>query len=95
MSTLNQPHIYDDPQERWLVELRISYPNDDGNIGASTPQEAAAAALEMTRDLQCRSTLWVVTDRETGAVYQLEQSTFDDPEFHEEYCRLQAEVLSS
>jgi hypothetical protein len=73
-------HIYDDPNERWLVELRVSYAEQTealGNDGLiDTPAKAAAAALALTTDDGAGGTLWVVTDRRTGRIYQLEQRTF-------------------
>lgn len=70
-------HIYDEPGERWLVELRVSYPERlDGFV--FTFQEAAKAALELTRDEGSADTIWVVTDRLTGEVRQLEQSSFEE-----------------
>lgn len=66
-------HIYDNPADRWLVELRVSYPED---FGISSAAHAAAAALDLILDRGWAGTMWVVTDRTTGAVHQLEQETF-------------------
>lgn len=76
-----EPHIYDNPEDCWLVELRVSCPATISPDGpAMTAELAAASALAWTRDEGSRSTVWVVTDRATGAVYKLEQRDFEDVE---------------
>lgn len=81
-------HIYDNPEERWLVELRVSYPDvslePDGGWGAATAKEAARAALELVMGEDGFQTWWVVTDRQTGATHQFEQVHLEGDDEDEE-----------
>lgn len=70
-------HIYDEPEDRWLVELRVSYADSDDVPDART---AAAAALSLTTDLGSCHTVWVVTDRRTGHYVQFEQCDLEGVE---------------
>lgn len=81
------PHIYDDPNERWLVELRVSYP-DAATLrvdGATDARSAARSALALVTDeFAGHGTNWVVTDRATGAVTVLEQREFSPEQMCDE-----------
>ena len=66
--------IYVEPTDRFVVSLIVSY---DDAPQFDTPQQAASAALELTRDDGSGDTIWYVYDRDTGAMYQFEQSDFE------------------
>lgn len=63
--------------ERFVVTLVVGYDQETTGGMVTEPTEAARAALELTRDVQARSTVWHVFDRHTGQLHRLEQSEFD------------------
>jgi len=63
--------IYDDPAERFVVALVVSY-------DTATAEEACAAALDLTRDAASEGTHWYVYDRRTGEARIVEQKEFVD-----------------
>lgn len=67
--------IYTDDKDRFIVALVVGYKPEDG---ITTPEEAARAALDLTRDEGAGGTQWYVLDRKTGQGCWLEQKTFDD-----------------
>lgn len=64
----------DDINQRYVVTLAMSYGLPDG---VSTPKEAAAAALALTRDEGCAETVWFVFDRQTGEHHCFDQGEFE------------------
>lgn len=69
--------IYVERTDRFVVSLIVSY--DDDLV--KTPEQAAAAALELTRDDGSGGTQWFVFDRKTRTFHQLQQSDFEGTEF--------------
>lgn len=71
-----EPHevgsIYVAPGDRFVVSLIVGYGEE-----VSTPEEAALAALELTRDTGSHGTGWHVFDRQEGVMHFLEQERFD------------------
>ncbi len=67
--------IYVDPEERFVVSLVASY--DPASSGVQTAEDAARAALGMTRDEGASGTTWHVYDRQTGLMHVLRQKDFD------------------
>lgn len=65
--------VYADDKNRFIVALVVGYGVEDGITNAD---EAAEAALSLTRDEGSSDTQWVVFDRVTGAMEVLEQSEF-------------------
>lgn len=63
---------------RYVVSFIVGY--DEGLEDVHSPQEAAEAALELTRDASSSSTHWYVHDRKTGKSYNLPQEDFDKSE---------------
>lgn len=62
--------------DRSIVSLIVGYgPHDD----ITTAEEAAAAALDLTRDEGARGTHWWIHDRQTRRTFMLEQSEFEAP----------------
>lgn len=75
--------IYVDVDERFVVSLVVGYGKPDNGQprdGVSTPEEAAAAALDLTRDEGSGDTVWFVHDRTTGRTHQFEQEDFEEVE---------------
>lgn len=70
--------IYVEPEERFVVSLIVRY--DPATSGVQTAEDAARAALGMTRDESASGTTWHVYDRHTGRMHVLRQKDFD-PEF--------------
>lgn len=68
-------HIYHHHADRFVVSLVVSY-NPDAD-GVHTPQEAARAALDLTKDSGAAGTHWVVYDRLTERSHLLQQDDFD------------------
>lgn len=64
--------------ERFLVVFAVSYPPED----APSVEDAAAAALALTRDGGSASTHWWVYDRHTGEGVTLVQGDFEDRPVH-------------
>ena len=75
--TLQEVHsIYVHPQNRFVVSLIAGYAGaEDDDV--TTPQEAAAAALALTRDEGSFDTYWCVYDRETQKQDIFTQRQFD------------------
>ncbi len=71
--------IYVDPTDRFIVSLIVGYGGDYGD-GVTTPQLAAAAALNLTNDMGANGTVWHVRDRKTGLTHRFEQGDFEDEE---------------
>lgn len=75
--------IYADEKDRFIVSLIVGYSEDDlsgespGEVSDITPQQAAAQALDLTRDEGARGTHWFVYDRKERQMFMLEQSEFD------------------
>ncbi len=63
--------VYVGPKARFVVSLIV------GVDEARTPEDAAQAALDLTRVPECATTIWCVHDRETGETHEIEQATFD------------------
>ena len=72
--------IYASQGERYVVSLVATYPDQDEceDAGVSTPHEAVAYALDLTRDLGSMSTQWCVFDRKTGRHHFIEQGDIPD-----------------
>lgn len=76
--------IYVDHSDRFIVSLVVGY--DSQTLGfAGKPieeqaKQAAAAALELTRDAGSSDTFWYVYDRATKRMFEFEQSDFQDRE---------------
>ena len=67
-------NTYLDDGDRFVVSLIVGYRGDedeDNPIG--TPEQAVAAALDLTRDLGSSDTHWYVFDRRTGGMSLVEQ----------------------
>jgi hypothetical protein len=64
--------IYCEPSDRFVVSLITTYGNPADGI--ATPEEAAGAALDLTRDDGSAGTNWHVFDRKTGQHTRVEQS---------------------
>lgn len=56
--------------------LAVSYSADPKTENVQSA-EAAHFALQLTQEAGCTDTVWLVLDRKTGEVTQLEQSTFE------------------
>lgn len=70
--------IYDDEEDRWIVSLVVGYEPERDKV--ETIEQAAKAALELTRDGGQEGTYWYVYDRDTGRGKFFEQSEFDRPD---------------
>lgn len=75
MSAQLQQTIYVTEEDRYVVSLIVGYGNGDG---VASPEEAAAAALDLTRDLGSSDTVWFVYDRQTDNTHRLEQADFEE-----------------
>lgn len=80
-----EPHeidsIYVSPQNRFVVSLIVGYGGEEeGTDGVTTPERAAAAALELSRDMSASDTVWHVFDRTTGRMHMLVQRVFEREE---------------
>lgn len=64
--------VYVSPASRFIVSLIV------GVGDASTVEEAAAAALGMTKYPRKGETVWIVHDRRTGDTVELRQETFEE-----------------
>lgn len=74
-------NTYASNNDRYIVSLIVGYADaSDSDDGVDSPEAAAAAALELTRDLGSLSTHWYVHDRKTGETRLLEQGDFEDVE---------------
>jgi len=67
--------IYVHNDERFVVSLIVGYSPD--RDGVRTPEEAALATLDLTRDDGAGGTHWRVYDRATGQTHTFEQRIFD------------------
>ncbi|NMP24410.1 hypothetical protein [Sulfobacillus harzensis] len=63
-------NTYVDPDSRYVVSLVVGYGDDD----VISPEQAVAAALDLTRDEGSYSTHWYVYDRLTKTLHLIEQS---------------------
>lgn len=63
--------------ERFIVTLVVGYGPGPSDGEVTTPQQAALAALQLTRHHGARSTVWHVHDRATGTTHRFDQSEFD------------------
>lgn len=61
---------------RFVVSLLVGYAGYEGDE-IDTPEAAAAAALDLTRDGSSGDTHWGVFDRQTGVLHLLEQKDFE------------------
>ena len=66
--------IYLDPNDRFVVSFIVGYGKRDE---VETPEAAASAALQLTRDEGAHGTHWFVYDRETNQMHALEQDGFE------------------
>lgn len=71
---IGNTYVQDD--ERYVVSLIVGYHEDD----AGSVQEAAQAALALTRGEGSDGTHWYVYDRATGVLHLLEQRAFEGGE---------------
>ncbi len=62
-------NTYVDPDSRYVVSLIVGYGDHDAN----SPEQAVAAALDLTRDDDSFSTHWYVYDRLTKTLHLIEQ----------------------
>lgn len=69
-------HTYLSPDERFVATLAVSYSPDPHEV--TTPKEALAAALALTRDDGSDGTQWWVHDRVTGQGRVIEQGEVAD-----------------
>jgi hypothetical protein len=65
-------------KNRYIVSLIVGY--DPATSGAKSPEDAAALALDLTRDENSRGTCWCVYDRVTRQMHYFDQGTFDPRE---------------
>lgn len=79
--------IYVDPGDRFIVSLVVGYDAQTitDEVGAEASVEdkaraAAAAALDLTRDLGSTDTIWFVYDRQTKRTFEFEQHEFEKEE---------------
>lgn len=82
--------IYVSADDRFVVSLVVGYHPDQGSneeldLPLFTPNQAALAALELTRDGGAADTMWHVFDRATGVLHRLPQEDFD-PQCMAEAC---------
>lgn len=68
-------NTYVGPEDRFVVSLIVGYPS--GECDVHTPEQAAAMALELTRDEGSSDTHWYVYDRETKQLQIIEQRYFE------------------
>ncbi len=66
--------IYVGNEDRFIVSLIAGY-GKEGLV--KTPERAAAAALDLTRDSGSSGTHWYVYDRKTKRMHCFEQGEFD------------------
>lgn len=71
LSTENSRYVTDN--DRYVVMLAVGYGDEDG---VTSILDAAHSALNLTEDEGCADTLWLVLDRETGEVVELDQGQF-------------------
>ena len=62
-------NTYVDSDSRYVVSLIVGYTDND----ASSPENAVASAIDLTRDENSYSTHWWVYDRETKTSILIEQ----------------------
>jgi hypothetical protein len=78
--------LYVDEADRYVVSFIVSYPHGaaaDG--GVTSPIEALAAAMALTTDDGAAKTRWMVYDRLTGAMQEIEQGavySYLDADWH-------------
>jgi hypothetical protein len=81
-SVVAQPYAHlTDPAgaaERWVVTLVVGYDPATTNGTATSPLQAANAALALTRGAGGRGTVWHVYDRKTQQAHEFEQHEFED-----------------
>lgn len=71
-------NTYVSNSDRWVISLIVGYAeSDDEDVGVSSIEAAAAAALDLTRDFSSSSTHWYAHDRQTGTTRLLEQDEFE------------------
>jgi hypothetical protein len=63
-------NTYVGEKDRFVVSLVVGYEESEG---VSTPEEALASALDLTRDGGSWDTHWYVFDRQTGTLHLFEQ----------------------
>jgi hypothetical protein len=68
--------IYVEPEDRYVVSLIVSYGGEFDQV--DSPERAAAAALDLTRDGKSGGTHWRVYDRQTKTMHDLIQDEFSD-----------------
>jgi hypothetical protein len=66
--------IYVGLDDRFVVSLIVGYSEVDG---ICSPEQAAAAALSLTRDAGSGDTCWYVHDRTSGETRVIEQAEFE------------------
>jgi hypothetical protein len=71
-----EPYAAARANEQFVVTLVVGY-DPDTAPDVTTPEAAATAALELTRDGDPRGTVWHVYDRRTGQTHRFEQSEFE------------------
>ena len=64
-------------KDRFVVSMIVSYDHDP-EAEIETPEQAAAAALNLIRGEGCGDTQWYVYDRKTGKMHMIEQHNFDE-----------------
>ncbi len=67
-------NTYVGPEDRFVVSFIVGI----RAAVATTPEEAAAQALDLTRDEGAYGTHFYVFDRKTRTLHQLEQHEFDE-----------------
>ena len=67
-------NTYVESDERFVVSLVVSY---DPRDGITSPEDAVAAALALTRDIDSGGTQWYVKDRKNNILHLIEQRSVE------------------